>query len=234
LIACIHRLIQGFVILEAVVTLYNHLKNYYLRNRYITQKAEYSTPVQPKQFTSLSLIHHEDEQRTKKEAIAITEATRSGNIDAIMSSSSYMQKSLSRQTAAQEFFALRKTHKFSAQSENNEGKNEEIFSLSKGEDGQKPRSILIEGVSGMGKTVLSKEMSIQWTNGLLLVNEILVFLIFLTDPLVQKITSLKDLVKYYYQFDETSESIASCCAEYLLQSDGHHVTFIHRKTRIRL
>jgi len=33
-------------------------------------------------------------------------------------------------------------------------------------------------------------------------------------------------VKYYYQFDEGSESIASCCAEYLLQSNGDFVTFI--------
>ena len=100
----------------------------------------------------------------------------------------------------------------------------EIFVIS--EEGQEPRSILIEGPPGIGKTVISKEISVQWANGLLLINEILVFLISLKDPLVQQIRSLKDLVKYYYQFDESSENVASSCAEYLLHSDGKNVTFI--------
>ena len=100
----------------------------------------------------------------------------------------------------------------------------EIFAAS--EEGQEPCSILIEGPSGIGKTVMSKEISVQWANGLLLVNEILVFLICLKDPLVQHIRSLKDLVKYYYQFDESSENVASSCAEYLLHSDGKNITFI--------
>ena len=100
----------------------------------------------------------------------------------------------------------------------------EIFAPIK--DGQYPRRILIEGAPGIGKTVLSKEISVQWANGQLLKNEILVFLIFLRDPLVQKMMSLKDFVKYYYQFDESSDSIASSCADYLLQSNGDRVTFI--------
>ena len=51
---------------------------------------------------------------------------------------------------------------------------------------------------------------------------------FLRDPLVQKIASLKDkdLVKYYYHFDECSDAIANSCAEYLLQSNGEGVTFV--------
>ena len=100
----------------------------------------------------------------------------------------------------------------------------EIFAAS--EEGQEPCSILIEGPPGIGKTFMSKEISVQWANGLLLINEILVFLICLKDPLVQQIRSLKDLVKYYYQFDESSENVASSCAEYLLHSDGKNITFI--------
>ena len=100
----------------------------------------------------------------------------------------------------------------------------EIFAAS--EEVQEPHSILIEGLPGIGKTVISKEISVQWASDLLLVNEILVFLICLKDPLVQQIRSLKDLMKYYYQFDESSENIASSCAEYLLHSDGKNVTFI--------
>ena len=101
---------------------------------------------------------------------------------------------------------------------------EEIFAPSK--DGREPNSILIEGAPGIGKTSLSKEIAFQWANGLLLVNEILVFLISLRDPLAQKITSVKDLVKYYYQFDESSDAIANSCAKYLLQSGGDRVTLV--------
>ena len=159
-----------------------------------------TAPDQPKHFTSLTLIHHKD-GRTHSEAIEFTEATRSGDIDKIMSSSHLL-------------FSQSKTSK----------DIKEIFAAS--EEGQEPRSILIEGPPGIGKTVMSKEISVQWANGLLLINEILVLLICLKDPLVQHIRSLKDLVKYYYQFDESSENVASSCAEYLLHSDGKSVTFI--------
>ena len=73
---------------------------------------------------------------------------------------------------------------------------------------------------------MSKEIASQWANGLLLVNEVLVFLISLRDPSVQNIKFAKDLVKYYYQFDESSDTIANSLAKYLLQSGGEHVTLI--------
>ena len=100
----------------------------------------------------------------------------------------------------------------------------EIFASSK--DGGEPHNILIEGAPGIGKTFLSKEIAFQWANDLLLVNAVLVFLISLRDPLVQQIVSIKDLVKYYYQFDESSDAIANSCAKYLLQSGGEHVTLV--------
>ena len=197
------------VILECVVEVSDNLKSRYIHTRFTSEEEEWP-PDQPKNFTSLSLIHHKG-GRTQREAIAIAEATRSGDIDAIMSSTREQTNSLKESYM---FFSQSKTSK----------DIKEIFAPS--EDSQDPRSILIEGAPGIGKTVLSKEISIQWANGQLLINAILVFLIFLRDPLVQKIMSLKDLVKYYYQFDESSDAIASSCADYLLQSNGDGITFI--------
>ena len=167
-------------------------------------------PDQPKHFTSLALIHHED-GHTERNVIAVTKVTQKAQLDGtdtIMSPSS-LQTASSEQPQVQV-----KTSK----------DIKEIFAPNK--DDQEPCSILIEGAPGIGKTVLSKEVSVKWANGLLLVNEILVFLIFLRDPLVRTIKALKDLVKYYYQFDESSENVASSCAEYLLHSGGKNVTFI--------
>ena len=186
----------------------DHLKSHYIQTRFTSEGGEWP-PDQPKHFTSLTLIHHKD-GHTQDKIIAIAEATRSGDIDAIMSSTCE-QNSLQE---ANMLFSQSKTSK----------DIKEIFAAS--EKGQEPHSILIEGPPGIGKTVMSKEISVQWANGLLLMNEILVFLICLKDPLVQQIRSLKDLVKYYYQFDESSENVASSCAEYLLHSDGKNVTFI--------
>ena len=186
----------------------DHLKSHYIQTRFTSKGGEWP-PDQPKHFTSLTLIHHKD-GRTQDEIIAIAEATRSGDIDAIMSS-----------TCEQNSF--KKLNMLFSQSKTSKD-IKEIFAAS--EEGKEPRSILIEGPPGIGKTVMSKEISVQWANGLLLINEILVFLIFLKDPLVQQIRSLKDLVKYYYQFDESSENVASSCAEYLLHSVGKNITFI--------
>ena len=185
----------------------DHLKSHYIQTRFTSEGGEWP-PDQPKHFTSLTLIHHKDGS-TQDEIIAIAEATRSGDIDAIMSS-----------TCENSF---KESNMFLSQSKTSKD-IKEIFAVS--EEGQEPRSILIEGSPGIGKTVMSKEISVQWANGLLLINKILVFLICLKDPLVQQIRSLKDLVKYYYQFDESSENVASSCAEYLLHSDGKNVSFI--------
>ena len=186
----------------------DHLKSHYIQTRFTSEGGEWP-PDQPKHFTSLTLIHHKD-GRTQDEIIAIAEATRSGDIDAIMSSTC-------------EENSFKESNMFLLQSKTSKD-IKEIFAAS--DEGQEPHSILIEGSPGIGKTVMSKEISAQWANGFLLINEILVFLICLKDPLVQQIRSLKDLVKYYYQFDESSENVASSCAEYLLHSDGKNVTLI--------
>ena len=179
-----------------------HLKGYY-GHRFITEQEEWP-PGQPKHFTSLTLIHYKD-GHTEREVIAIRKAACNTHIDDIMSPAGLQDVS-------------------SEQSQVKTSKDiKEIFTH--GEDSHEPRSILIEGAPGIGKTFLSKEIAFQWANGSLLMTKILLFLIFLRDPLVRIISNLKDLVKYYYQH-ENSETVATSCAEYLLQSDGEHVVFV--------
>ena len=88
------------------------------------------------------------------------------------------------------------------------------------------QTILIEGVPGIGKTVLSKELAYQWSNGTLFSNKSLLFLIFLRDPSISRIDGLADLVHYFYQFDDSATDISKSCADYLLKSDGCDILFI--------
>ena len=101
-----------------------------------------------------------------------------------------------------------------------------IFTSFDNSDDKSPATIIIEGAPGIGKTVLSKEIAFRWANGALLLKKVLVFLIFLIDPVVQNIVNLSDLIRYFYQFDDSCSDISKSCADYLIKSEGHNVVFI--------
>ena len=86
--------------------------------------------------------------------------------------------------------------------------------------------ILIRGVPGIGKTILSKEIAYQWANNKLLSDTEIVLILFLRDPVIKKITELKYLVHYFYGFSEGTVDISTMCAQHLLQMGGINITII--------
>ena len=86
--------------------------------------------------------------------------------------------------------------------------------------------ILIRGVPGIGKTILSKEIAYQWANNKLLSETEIVLMLFMRDPGIKKITELKYLVHYFYGFSKDTEDISAECAKHLLQMGGIDVTII--------
>ena len=96
---------------------------------------------------------------------------------------------------------------------------EEIFDSI---DSKYPNRILIEGHSGIGKTTLSKEICVRWAKGELLCSDKLVFLLFLRDPAVQKITNEQQLIEYF----ATSTSKVKLIQDYLEERCGADVTLI--------
>ena len=88
---------------------------------------------------------------------------------------------------------------------------------------QFPQVILIEGITGIGKTILSKEIAYLWANKKILTNTRLLFLVYLCDPGACKITSIKELLAdYYYQSAECCEIVT----EHLLRTEGKEVTVL--------
>ena len=61
----------------------------------------------------------------------------------------------------------------------------------------KKEFILIEGASGMGKSILLKEITFRWATNLLLGTFRLVFLVSLQDPTLLRIKSLSDFLEFY-------------------------------------
>ena len=91
-----------------------------------------------------------------------------------------------------------------------------------------PRTLLIEGAPGIGKTFLLKHVAFEWANDRILQSSHLGFLLYLRDPAVQGMSSINDLVLYFYKLKQdnaTSKHVETLIA-YLLNSNGQNITFL--------
>ena len=78
--------------------------------------------------------------------------------------------------------------------------------------------LLIEGAPGIGKTILSKEIALQWAEDKVLTNKKLLFVLFMRDPGVKSIIDIPSLVKY---FNLNAEITA-----WLNETSGKHLTVL--------
>ena len=103
-----------------------------------------------------------------------------------------------------------------------------IFNQIQSKDGstKKPKCILVDGATGMGKTTLCKEIAYQWANGNVLIGTKIVFLLFLTNPAVQKIHDLKDFIHYFYNFDQSCLDLSKKCAQMFEKRDNSDITIL--------
>ena len=83
-------------------------------------------------------------------------------------------------------------------------------------------SVLIEGAPGIGKTILSKEIALQWANHDILHNTKLLFLLFMREPRVKNITNISSLVNYFYE----ENALASKITDWLVNTDGKYFTIV--------
>ena len=85
-----------------------------------------------------------------------------------------------------------------------------------------PITMLIEGAPGIGKTILCKEIAIQWVYSSILYHIKLLFLLCMSDPQVKNISSILFLVKYFFM----DNSLAGIVAEWLIKTDGKYLTLV--------
>lgn len=187
-----------------------YLKTLYINTHYITERDEWP-PDQPKHFTTLVFLQHQG-QPSQKCIIALEEQNASGKISVIMSltnkptTSKYkkpLQEHLSQSTVTKSIPDLLKLLE-------NHTNN--------------PRTLLIEGAPGIGKTYLLKHIAFEWANNKLLKFSQFVFLLCLREPAVQQMSSIDDLVCYFYKQQRSkSKEIDHAC---FFNSDGRNITFL--------
>ncbi|XP_065917452.1 protein NLRC3-like [Dysidea avara] len=85
-----------------------------------------------------------------------------------------------------------------------------------------PSRVLIEGIPGIGKTFLAKEVAYHWAKGSMLTDYQLLFLLLLRDPVVQKITTLLELVQCFTLSTNEAEQVCN----YLQSVNGKSVLFL--------
>ena len=169
------------------------MHEYYRQKRY-TRDFDDWPPYHPRHYTPLTIIHHEG-RCTEYEFNTVAQELSSNRI--IENREAYIDYSRTIKNIGDLFDPY-------------ETPNPD------------PYKILIEGAPGVGKTVLSKEIAFKWANRTLLNSKMLLFLLFVRDPDVKSITSVKSLVYYFCQ----SDNLGSNIAEWLVKTHGQYLIIV--------
>ena len=159
-------------------------------------------PEVPKEYTPLVLLHHEDE-RTIEDVTTVTKALHKGAISDVVSVTS------NEPTAKHP--GLHSHDKLGEALKASKATTDISEILAPLEVSDKAQIILIEGAPGIGKTILLKHIAYSWAEQGMLQKYELLLLVYLRDPIVQKMTSLKELFQYFcYKHNIEGEDVATC------------------------
>ena len=175
-------------------------------------------PELPKEYTPLVLLHHEDEH-TITDVTTITEILHKGAISDVVSATS--SEPIAKRPQLHNHDKLREALKASKATTD----ISEI--LAPLEVSDKVQTILIEGAPGIGKTVLLKHIAYSWAEQGMLQKSDLLLLVYLRDPIVQKMSNPEQLFQYFCKsFGSNATKIAIACSEYFLENNGKTLTLL--------
>jgi len=185
----------------------DYLRNCYINSRY-TPTADEWRPHQAKRYTTLALIHHKD---TPTDAIIISftqELAVAGKFQPKVEGLSSSSDSISQIPNIY----------------SNTTKNmSEIFVSVTASDGVtiNPCIILIEGVPGIGKAELAKEIAFQWANKKLLKDKKILLLLLLREFSFSGIKSIESFVQHVVKSE-----MAKHLTKYLLKTEGKNLAIV--------
>ena len=164
-------------------------------------------PKQPKQFTPLLLVHHQGEHNIKQ-STALAKL-QSGGIDHLTSTDSVPKchQLDSRESLREVLDASKMTKQL-------------VDILAPLEDSNDPQFILVEGLPGIGKSMLLQEISYKWSTKQLLQKFKLLLLVQLRNPAVQQAKLINDLLSLFCKGDGKAVEISTACSQYFFSNGG--------------
>ena len=195
---------------DAATDMSDFLKDHYITTRFTVEEDAWP-PDQPKEYTTLAMIHHKN-QLTDKQITNLAKGKGDGEIEKIASITS--DSSSSSDSSTDEYLKeyLQEsvcTHSIS-----------DIIAPIEDPNNSHSRTVLIEGAPGLGKTVLLKQIAYEWAEKKILMQSKFLFLLRLRDPGVRKINSIFDLVHHF-----TRNSV-ELCTESIAKTDGKNVVVL--------
>ena len=182
------------------------------KNKRSKDKEDNWIQFQSDSFANLSILHHSNRLPTAKQIEAVAMAMHKGEMSIGSNSSTNLKDST--QPSSNSYIASCKQLKCAF----------DIFYPNEPVDNTQ-NILLIEGASGFGKTVLSREIAFQWAIGKLLCNKILLFLIHLHDPLILQIETLEEFVCHAIKSSPNDELI-KFTVEHLRVTSGKYCTIL--------
>ena len=201
--------------MTVVTQLSCHVKAVYKATRFTVAKDTWP-PEQPKEFTPLVLLHHQHEH-SMRDVTIVTEALHSGAISDVISATS--SNSIEMQSS------LHHNHKLGDALKKSKTTTEVSEILASLEVSDNPQTILIEGAPGIGKTILLKHIAYSWAEQGILQKYELVLLVYLRDPAVQKMSSLKELLEYFCKRNVEDDEVAMCI-KHISSNQGKTLTLL--------
>jgi len=197
------------------------LQELYQNDRYKNSNDDWPR-YQPDNYINVALIHHKEKCTTGSVVVSIQERMHRGEVTldrSRKSENNYDEFSpLSQPSEHGHFKSYKYTRNLS-----------DVFSLVEMKNGKLNDSyvLLIEGAPGIGKTILSKEITYQWATGSLFKGNLL-FKLCLRDSNIQNITSFSDLAKYIMcsHASQKTAGKVDIFAEYLEHSQGKEITVL--------
>jgi len=165
-------------------------------------------PNQPKDFIPVLLIHHQGQHNIKQAAaLQLAESVQLGGVDP-------------RHFPQDSHQSLRKAL------ENSKTTKRLVDILAPLQESENPQFILVEGLPGVGKSLLLQEIAYNWAIERFLQKFKLVLLIQLRSPAVQQVLLIADLFKLVCKGDEKASHIAVTSSDYFFKNKGSGLVFL--------
>ena len=192
------------------------LKQHYIITRFSVEEDAWP-PEQPKEYTTLALIHHKN-QPTHKQVLALSKAKGAGKVENILAATGD-QLLPSPSGGINEMESLSECLHESKCTRN----IADILAPLEDPNENQLKTLLIEGAPGLGKTILLKQIAFEWAQQKQLVKSKLLFLLLLRDPAVLAISSVSDLVSYFYNRSAENQKVFT---NIISNENGRNITFL--------